>query len=106
PYLVAGAGVFITITNQNPLSDTSVLFNGQAPFGGPLIAGQISQAPELTARGIPQGQGNLDFGLTGGGGGEFRLSKLLSWGFEYRMHRIAGTHGRYQTLGSKFGFHF
>lgn len=106
PFLVAGGGAFITITNQNPIRDASVLFNGQAPFGGPLIAGQISQSPELTARGIPQGQGNLDFGLTAGGGGELRLSKLLNWGLEYRFHKIAGTNGRFQTVGSKFGFHF
>ncbi len=106
PYLVGGAGVFITITNQNPVRDASALFSGQAPFGGPLIAGQISQAPELTARGVPQGQGNLDFGLTAGGGAEFRLSKLISWGLDYRFHKIAGTNGRFQTVGSKLGFHF
>ncbi len=106
PYLVGGGGVFITITNQNPVHDTSALFSGQAPFGGPLIAGQISQAPELTARGVPQGQGNLDFGYIAGGGAEVRLSKLISWGLDYRFHKIAGTNGHFQTAGSKLGFHF
>ena len=105
PYLVGGGGIFVTITNQNPLEDESALFSGTAPFDAPLIGGQISQSPELVARGIPQGQGNIDFGLSLGLGSEVRLTDTLSLGVEYRTRKIAGG-GTLQSLSSKFGFHW
>ena len=37
------------------LAAVGQIFGGKAPFGGPLVAGQISQAPELEARGLPGG---------------------------------------------------
>lgn len=105
PYIVGGGGIFVTITNQNPLEDNSALFTGTAPFDAPLLGGQISQSPELVARGIPQGQGNIDFGWTIGFGNEWRATDLLSFGMEYRSRQIAGG-GSLQTLSSKFGFHW
>src|SRR5712692_2571447 len=83
PYGVLGFGTYVTIHNQNPaLGDppsygvrpdanlppdvkaaVQQLFGGVAPFGGPLVAGQISQSPELESRGLPGGHGNLDFGI-------------------------------------------
>jgi hypothetical protein len=126
PYALAGFGTFVTIHSQNPargnpptygirpdanvppdiLAAVNSLFGGQAPFGGPLVAGQISQAPELEARGLPGGHGNLDFGLQTGGGVEFRISRNFSLGFDARFNKIAGTYGGFETIGSRLGFHF
>jgi opacity protein-like surface antigen len=105
PYLVAGGGMFVTITNQNPIEGQSALFTGTAPFDAPLLGGQISQSPELVARGIPQGQGNIDFGLSWAIGSEVRVTDTWSMGFEYRMRHIAGG-GDLQSFSSKFGFHW
>jgi hypothetical protein len=126
PYALVGFGTYVTIHSQNPargnpptygvrpdanvppdiLATVNALFGGQAPFGGPLVAGQISQAPELEARGLPGGHGNLDFGLQTGGGVEFRISRNFSLGFDARFNKIAGTYGGFQTFGSRLGFHF
>ena len=93
PYAVLGFGMFVTIHNQ------------LAPDGSTLVAGQISQSPELTARGLPIGAGNIDFGIHTGGGIEFRISPNFSLGFDGRVNRISGgqTLG---TYGTRLGFHF
>lgn len=126
PYGVLGFGTYITIHNQNPtrgptpnsgvrpdatlpppiLGAIGQLFGGQAPFGGPLVAGQISQSPELEARGLPGGHGNMDFGLHVGGGFEYRLNGVLSIGFDARYNKIAGSHAGFTTITPRFGFHF
>jgi opacity protein-like surface antigen len=126
PYALAGFGTYVTIHSQNPargnppgygvrsdanlppdiLAAVNSFFGGQAPFGGPLVAGQISQAAELEARGLPGGHGNLDFGLQTGGGVEFRISRNLSLGFDARFNKIAGSYGDFRTIGSRVGFHF
>jgi hypothetical protein len=126
PYGLVGFGTFVTIHSQNPargtppsygvrpdanvppeiLAAVNSIFGGQAPFGGPLVAGQISQSPELEARGLPGGHGNLDFGLQTGGGVEFRINRNFSLGFDARFNKIAGTYGGFQTFGSRLGFHF
>lgn len=126
PYVVAGFGTYVTIHVQNPaqgnpasygvrqdanlppaiLSALNSLFNGQAPFGGPLVAGQISQSPELEARGLPGGHGNIVLGYQTGGGISFRITRSLSLGFDARYNRMAGTYGSFVTYGSRIGFHF
>jgi len=126
PYAVLGFGTFVTIHNQNPalgampnngvrqdatlppdiLAVVNQLFGGKAPFGGPLVAGQISQSPELEARGLPGGHGNIDIGIHGGAGVEFRVSRSLSLGFDARFNKIAGTYGNFNTYGTRIGFHF
>ncbi len=126
PYGVLGFGVYVTIHNQNPalgsppnygvrpdatlppdiLAAVKQLFGGAAPFGGPLVAGQISQSPELEARGLPGGHGNLDFGLHSALGLEYRVHRNLSLGFDARFNRIAGTYGVFRTYGSRVGFQF
>jgi hypothetical protein len=126
PYAIAGIGVFVTIHAQNPargtppnygvrqdaalppavLSALNSLFAGQAPFGGPLVAGQISQSPELEARGLPGGHGNIDWGYQAGGGLALRLTRTFSLGFDARYNRIAGTYGSFVTYGSRIGVHF
>ena len=126
PYGVLGFGTYVTTHNQNPgrgptpsngvrpdatlppaiLAAVTELFGGKAPFGGPLVAGQISQSPELEARGLPGGHGNMDFGLQVGGGFEYRINPLVSLGFDARFNKIAGSNGGFTTFAPRLGFHF
>lgn len=126
PYVVAGFGPYVTIHSQNPangnpasygvrpdanlppsvLAAVNLLFGGKAPFGGPLVAGQLSQSPELESRGLPGGHGNIDLGYQAGGGLSVRLTKDLSLGFDARYNRISGANGSFVTYGSRIGFHF
>jgi hypothetical protein len=126
PYAVLGFGTYVTIHTQYPISSAAntsgvrtdaalppdvlaavgQLFGGKAPFGGPLVAGQISQAPELEALGLPGGHGSLDFGIHAGYGLEYRLGRSFSLGFDSRFNRIAGAPGLLVTYGSRLGFHF
>jgi hypothetical protein len=121
PYGLIGFGTYVTIHSQTPantgvrpdanlppavLSLVNQLYGGQAPFGGPLVAGQISQSPELEARGLPGGHGNIDLGWVTGGGIEWRLSPSFSLGFDGRWNRIAGAPGALTTYGTRLGFHF
>ncbi len=121
PYGLIGFGTYVTIHSQSP-TDTGVrtdanlpasvialvnqLYGGQAPFGGPLVAGQISQSPELEARGLPGGHGSIDLGWVTGGGFEYRLSRSFSLGFDARWNRISGAPGGLTTYGTRLGFHF
>jgi hypothetical protein len=126
PYAAVAVGIYVTIHNQNPakgspasfgvrpdatlppdiLATIGQLFGGQAPFGGPLVAGQISQSPELEARGLPGGHGNLDLGGHASVGMEYRLSRTFALGFDASFHRIAGTYGTFRTYGTRFGIYF
>jgi hypothetical protein len=126
PYALVGFGVFVTIHSQNPargapptfgvrpdadippsiLATVNSLFGGTAPFGGPLVAGQISQAAELEQRGLPGGHGNLDIGLHTGVGVSLRLNRNFSLGFDTRYNQISGSHGGFTTIGSRIGVHF
>jgi hypothetical protein len=121
PYALLGFGTYVTIHSQSP-TNTGVrldanlppavvnlvnqIFGGQAPFGGPLVAGQISQSPELEARGLPGGHGNIDLGWLAGGGVELRLNRSFSIGFDGRWNRISGAPGALTTYGTRLGFHF
>jgi hypothetical protein len=125
PYAILGFGTYVTIHTQIPapgasslgvrsdadlppavLAAVNQLFGGKAPFGGPLVAGQISESPELEALGLPGGHGNIDFGIHAGVGFEYRLSRSLSLGFDNRYNRIAGAPGLLVTYGTRIGFHF
>jgi hypothetical protein len=126
PYAVVGFGTYVTIHSQNPARGTpptygvrpdanlppDVLallqqtFGGQAPFGATLVAGQISNSAELVSRGLPAGNGNIDFGLHTAAGITYRLTRDLSLGFDAQYNRIAGSNGGFTTLGSRIGFHF
>jgi opacity protein-like surface antigen len=124
PYVVAGFGTYVTIHEQYPAKGASTgvredadlppavlaavnqLFGGQAPFGGPLIAGQLTQSPELEARGLPSGHGNIDFGLHMGGGIAYRLSHGLSVGIDARYNKIAGADSGFVTYGTRISLHF
>jgi len=106
PYLAAGADVVVVITNQRPEKDESLVFTGTAPFDADLIAGLLGQAPELEARGIPSGQGNLEAGFHAGAGVEVRLSKGLSLNLDYRYTAVGGTGHSLQSFSSGLGIHW
>jgi opacity protein-like surface antigen len=107
PYVAAGFDFMVVITREDPLRDESLVFPGTAPFDDPLIAGLIAQAPELTARGYPTGQGNMEFGFHANAGIEFRLSKTLSLNADYRYAVIGDTpNNKLQTATGALGFHW
>lgn len=100
PYAAAGLGLYVTITNQASAADAS-----QGPFAGALIGGQIVAASELTARGVPSGQGGIDLGGAAGGGVEWRARRGFSLGVDVRVNRL--TSGRsFTTAATRAGFHF
>jgi hypothetical protein len=107
PYLNAGLDFVVALTREDPERDSSLVFTGSAPFDDPLIAGLVAQAPELTARGRPTGQGNLEVGGHAAAGVELRISKGLSLNFEYRFTATeSGAKGRLHTASGALGFHF
>jgi len=106
PYVGAGIGLVVAITKQIPERDESLQFAGTSPFDDPLIAGLVAQAPELAARGIPTGQGNLDFGAHLGAGIEIRLSRGLSLNLDYRFLAVGGASQRMHALDTALGFHW
>ena len=107
PYLNAGLDFLVVLTREEPLRDESLLFNGTAPFDDPLIAGLLAQAPELTARGVPTGQGHFQLGGHAAVGFELRLSKGLSLNLEYRFTGSeGGSKGRLHSAIGALGFHF
>ena len=62
PFLAVGGDFLVVITRVDPLADESLAFTGTSPFDDPLIGGLVAQSPELAARGVPSGQGNLELG--------------------------------------------
>ena len=107
PYLNAGLDFLVVLTREEPLRDESLLFTGTAPFDDPLIAGLLAQAPELTARGVPTGQGHFQLGGHAAAGFELRLKKGLSLNLEYRFTGSeGGSKGRLHSAIGALGFHF
>lgn len=106
PYVAAGLDMVVVITRQTPERDESLLFTGQPPFDDPLIAGLIAQAPELTERGYPTGQGNVELGFHAGAGVELRVSRSLSLNLDYRFTGIEGRNGRLHAVSSALGVHW
>ncbi len=106
PYFYAGLALVVVITTQDPVSDESLLFTGTSPFDDPLIGGLVAQAPELTARGLPTGQGNLEFAGQAGAGLEARLSRGVSLNLEYRFTGIGGGGQKLHAVSAGLGFHW
>jgi opacity protein-like surface antigen len=101
PYLVAATGVYVTITEQNPHLTVD------PRLAGTFIGGIAPQAVELTARGVPEGQGDIRFGVNAGGGLEVRVASRGSLGAEYRFHKIeASRNATFSTFVAKLAFHF
>jgi len=106
PWIGAGLDFVVTITQERPERDESALFTGTAPFDDPLIAGLIAQAPELTERGSPTGQGNVALGGHAAAGLEIRLTSGLSLDLEYRYTRAEGRNAGLHTATAGVGFHW
>jgi len=106
PYLAAGLDVLVVISHQTPERDESLLFAGQPPFDGPLLGGLVAQAPELSARGLPTGQGDLRLGGHAGAGLELRASASVSLNLDYRFTRVEGRHGQLHALSGSLGLHW
>jgi len=106
PYAAAGLDFAVAITRETPEQDESLEFRGTAPFDDPLIGGLVSQAAELTERGQPSGQGNMEFAFHAGGGIEVRLTRGLSLNLDYRLTGIGADGDMLHTLSSALGFHW
>lgn len=106
PYAAAGLDYAVVITRETPERDESLLFTGQPPFDGPLIAGLVAQALELSARRTPTGQGNVEFGFHAGGGVEVRVARALSLNVDYRYTAIDGAGDGLHALTTALGFHW
>jgi hypothetical protein len=60
---------------------------------------------DVTAFGIPSGNGNIEVGVHGAAGLELRIARGLSLNLDYRYATI-GDSDRLQALGAGLGFHF
>ena len=105
PYFGAGLDFLVVITRQDPVRDESLAFTGTAPFDAGLIAALIAQAPELTARRVPTGQGNMEIGGHAMAGVEVRVSRGLSLNLDYRFTRIGST-GSLHAVNAALGIHW
>ncbi len=99
PYVTAGLDAVVIITKQLPERDESLAFTGTSPFDDELIAGLVAQAPELSAQGLPTGQGNIEFGWHVGGGLELRVTRGVSLDLEYRLTRLGGGESLHGASG-------
>jgi len=73
---------------------------------GSQIGGLVPTAPELAARGVAHGQGNLLFGAQVGGGFEIRVSPKLSIGPDFRRNQVEGSNASFNTFAFKQGLHW
>ena len=115
PYAVVGLGTYVGLSSQNNTQSfdaTKVLGAGalasavNALLQGPQIGGVVPAAPELRARGVPNGQGDVRFGIQYGGGLEFRFSPKYSFGFDYRQNHLEGINSGFNSFTFKQGIHF
>jgi hypothetical protein len=105
PYFGVGLDFVVVITRQDPVRDESLAFTGTAPFDAALIAALIAQAPELEARRVPTGQGNMEIGGHAMAGMEVRVSRGLSLNLDDRFTRIGST-GNLHAVNAALGFHW
>jgi opacity protein-like surface antigen len=106
PYFGAGLDIVVVISKQRPERSESLQFTGTSPFDDDLIGGLVAQSPELAARGLPSGQGNVELGFHAGGGIEVRVARGLSFNLDYRFTGVGGTRRTHQAASAAFGFHW
>jgi hypothetical protein len=99
PYVTAGLDVALTATEEEPEGSIAAATPIDAAVGGG------GRAPELAARGIPGGEGNLDLGGHAGAGLEVRISRGLSLNLDYRFARVGRSH-TLQAASAVVGFHW
>ena len=91
PFVLAGPGI-------------DIFFNDTEP--GDLPGGIAPQPSELSDRGFPSGQGNVELGLHAGGGVDFNITKTIFVGAEARFNWVDRTNGSFGTYGGRVGFRF
>lgn len=135
PYAVAGVGGYVWIGSENNTKNFASSLNVPAgiaglnvnclpsqqagcPAGptlaqvltavlsGSQIGGLAPAAPDLTARGVPHGQGNVMFGGQIGGGADIRITPRLSMGVDFRHNQMEGKNGGFNTFAFKQGLNW
>ncbi|MGB8011721.1 MAG: hypothetical protein WCF68_08915 [Terriglobales bacterium] len=123
PYVVAGLGGYVWIGSDNNVSsfnaNTALGTLATLPVGtstlgatlnallqGSQIGGLAPTSPELAARGVPHGQGNVLFGGQIGGGAEVRVTPKLSFGFDVRHNQVEGRNASFNTFAFNQGLHW
>jgi opacity protein-like surface antigen len=91
-----------------PLAGTPLTLGSvaNALLQGSQIGGLAPTSPELAARGVPHGQGNLLFGGQIGGGADIRISPRLSMGFDFRHNQVEGKNASFNTFAFKQGLNW
>ncbi len=123
PYAVAGLGAYVWIGSDNntatfnantalgslaslPVGTSTLGATLNALLQGSQIGGLVPTAPQLAARGVPHGQGNLLFGGQVGGGFEIRIAPKLSLGADFRRNQVEGAYAGFNTFTFKQGLHW
>jgi opacity protein-like surface antigen len=123
PYVVGGLGTYVWIGSDNntksfnavtalgslasvPMGNSTLGATLNALLQGSQIGGLVPTAPELAARGVPHGQGNLLFGAQIGGGAEIRITPKLSIGVDVRHNQVEGKNAGFNTFAFKQGLHW
>jgi hypothetical protein len=135
PYVVGGLGAYVWIGSENNAGKFGSSLNVPAgiaglnvnclasqqegcPAGptlgqvltlvlsGSQIGGLAPAAPDLTARGVPHGQGNVMFGGQIGGGAEVRVTPKFSIGFDVRHNAMEGKNAGFNTFAFQQGLHW
>jgi opacity protein-like surface antigen len=124
PYVVGGLGTYVWIGSDSntktfdankslgayagatvaPGLTLGNLFNSL--LQGSQIGGLAPTSPELAARGVPHGQGNLLFGAQFGAGAEVRISPKLSIGVDFRHNQVEGRNASFNTFAFQQGLHW
>jgi opacity protein-like surface antigen len=123
PYVVGGLGAYVWIGSDSnvktfdantALGSLATLPVGASTLGATLnailqgsqIGGLAPTAPELAARGVPHGQGNVMFGGQIGGGAEIRVTPKFSIGFDVRHNAMEGKNAGFNTFAFQQGLHW
>jgi len=104
PY--ANLYVNCTVANQSGCTGPTLSQILTTVLSGSQIGGLAPAAPDLSARGVPHGQGNLLFGGQVGGGFEIRATPKLSLGADFRRNQVEGKNASFNTFTFKQGFHW
>jgi len=106
PSNIAGLYVNCTVSAQTGCTGPTLAQVLTAVLSGSQIGGLAPAAPDLIARGVPHGQGNVLFGGQVGAGADFRISPRLSMGFDFRHNQMEGKNGGFNTFAFKQGLNW
>jgi len=94
PFAMAGPGI-------------NIFFNDTEPGAPGALPGGIAPQPaELSDRGFPSGQGNVELGLFIGGGVDFNITDKIFVGAEAKYNWVDRTNGSFGTYGLRTGVRF